>query len=145
MAEMHPATPGALRRFFVHVAIALIGGMALIALMQVAQPELLRWASADPAATRTRAQLIIVVLAILVAAPVIGAAVYMLRLGRRITREQRFPPEGLAVVRDVPVVRGAAAVRKGHVLIGAAAILLVLAALMVLSLMRLATLAPVQP
>lgn len=142
MAEMHHATPGAGRRIAFHVLVASIAGVTLIALFQAAQPALLEWVRADPQSTRSRAQLLIAGLAVLIVAPVVGMAVYMARIGTRIVREQRFPPEGLAMIRDVMVVRGGAAVRKGRVLQVAAAILVVLAALMVLTLWRLATLAP---
>ena len=142
MAEMHHATPGAGRRVAVHIAIAAIAGLTVIALFQAAQPALLDWATADPQSTRARAQLLIAMLAALVVAPVVGIAIYLARLGARIVREERFPPEGLGIMRDVTVMRGPAAVRKGRVLQIAAAILVVLSALMILTLWRLATLKP---
>ena len=142
MAEMHYATPGAGRRIAFQVVIAGIAGVTLITLLQAGQPALLEWVKADPQSARSRAQLLIAGLALLVVAPVVGMAAYMVRIGTRIVREQRFPPEGLAIVRDVIVVRGGAAVRKGRVLQVAATILLLLAALIVLTLWRLATLRP---
>src|SRR5919109_290115 len=101
MAEIHYASPGAGRRIVLHLAIAVIVGATLIALFQAAQPALLEWATADPQSTRSRAQVLIAVLAFLVVAPVVGMAIYMARLGARIVREQRFPPEGLGIIRDV--------------------------------------------
>jgi len=142
MAEMHYATPGAGRRIAFHVLIAAIAGIAVIVLFRAAQPALLEWATADPQTTRSRAQLLIAGLAVLVVAPVVGMAIYMARMGTRIVREERFPPEGLAMIRDVLVVRGEAAVRKGRVLQVVATILIALAVLMVLTLWRLATLSP---
>jgi hypothetical protein len=140
MAEMHHATPGAGRRIAWHVVLAALLGAVVIAIFQAAQPALLEWATADPQSTRARARLLIGVLAALVIAPVAGIAMYLARLGGRVVRERRFPPEGLAMIRDVIVVRGPEAVRKGRVLQFAAAALTVLSALMAVVLWRLATL-----
>jgi hypothetical protein len=123
-----------------HVAVVAVAGATLIALAQVYQPALIEWASRDPARMRGRAQMLIAVAAVILLAPLAGFAAYIWRLGARTLREERFPPEGFAVVRDVLVQRGAEARARGRLLQGLAAALLVAAALGALILFRVATL-----
>ena len=54
--------------------------------------------------------------ALLLLSPAIGAAIYLLLLANRIARAGRFPPPGLAVVRDTPILEGAAARRRAWIL-----------------------------
>lgn len=49
-----------------------------------------------------------------VAASVGAFGVYAFRFGRRVVREERFPPAGVNVVRDTRVVHGRAARLLGH-------------------------------
>ena len=142
MAEIHYATPGAGRRLAVHLSLVVLAGVALIAILQAYQPALLEWASRDPARTRSRAQLLIAMVALIVLAPLAGFATYIWRLGTRTLAEERFPPEGLAVIRDVLVTRGAAARARGRLMRRFASALFVMIALMALVLVRLATLRP---
>ena len=48
--------------------------------------------------------------------PVLGAGIYLLLLGNRTVRAQRFPPPGHAVARDTPVLEGWQGVRRGRVI-----------------------------
>lgn len=142
MAEIHYATPGAGRRLAFHIGLVAVGGVALIAIMQAYQPALLEWAASDPARTRRRAQLLLALVAVILLAPLAGFAIYIWRLGTRTLSEARFPPEGLAVIRDVLVVRGPQARARGRLMRGCAVALFVVIALMGLVLVRLATLSP---
>ena len=144
MSEMQHAAPGARRRVFVHLAIAALAGLLMLMLLQAAQPAVVGWVLSDPESTRTRAQFVIVVLAGLVLAPVVGMAIYMWRLGAAVLREERFPPERSALIRDVRVVRGDAARARGRALRIMGVVLLVLSVLMAVVLWRVATL-PQQP
>ena len=139
-AEMHYATPGAGRRLAWHIALAAIVGVTLLAILQTYQPALLEWAASDPARMRGRAQMLIAMVAVVLLAPIAGVATYLWRLGSRTLAEERFPPEGLAVVRDVLVLRGADARARGRLLRGLAAAFFVVTAIMALVLFRLATL-----
>jgi hypothetical protein len=142
MAEIHYATPGAGRRLAIHIGLVVIAGIALISILQAYQPALLEWATSDPAQTRSRAQLLIALVSVIVLAPLAGFAIYIWRLGTRTLEEDRFPPEGLAVIRDVLVTRGPAARARGRLLRGFALTVFVMVALMALVLVRLATLTP---
>jgi hypothetical protein len=138
MSEYQPETPGARRRALVHLAIATAAALLALALLQAAQPAVLEWVRADPESVRTRARIVLGVLAVIVLAPVAGLAIYLWLLGTRVLREERFPPERLALIRDVRVVRGDAARTRGRALRTAAAVLLAMTGLMGLALWRLA-------
>jgi hypothetical protein len=140
MAEMHHATPGAGKRLAMHIAIVAVTGVAIVTFSQAYQPQLLEWVTSDPSRTRGRAQMIVAVLGLVVVAPLIGLAVYVWRLGTRTLNEERFPPEGLIVLRDMLVVRGAEARSRGRVFRAFSVAFLVVAGLLMLILWRLATL-----
>jgi hypothetical protein len=125
-----------------HLAVAAVIGAAIIAVSQAYQPALLEWVRSDPALMRGRAQMLIAAAAAILLAPLLGFAIYIWRLGSRIIREQRFPPVGLAVVRDVRVVHGADAHARGRLLRMFALALCVMTALIALLVYRLATLTP---
>ena len=55
-------------------------------------------------------------LALALTLPLLLGAARALRIARRTLEAERFPPPGLAVVRDTPVRRGAAARRWGRAL-----------------------------
>jgi hypothetical protein len=122
--------------------VAVVAGVALVAISQRYQPALLDWAASDPARMRARAQLLIAAVAVILLGPLAAFAIYIWRLGSRTLAEQRFPPEGLAVIRDVLVMRGAEARARGRLLRGFATALFVMIGLMALVLVRLATLSP---
>ena len=140
MAEMHYATPGAGRRLAIHIALVAILGAAFVALSQVYQPRLLEWAASDPSRTRARAQMLIAAVGVIFVGPVIGLSVYIWRLGTRTIREERFPPEGLVLIRDVLVARGAEARARGRLFRAFSVFFFVVAGLLALTLWRLATL-----
>jgi hypothetical protein len=142
MAEMHYADPGAGRRLALHIVLVAAVGIAIIMLAQAYQPALLEWASSDPARMRPRAQMLIFLVGLIVIAPIVGFAAYIWRLGTRIMREERFPPEGMRVIRDVLVLRGAEARSRARLLRAFSITFFVLTVLMALTLLRLATLTP---
>lgn len=63
----------------------------------------------------------------LLALPVGGFGVYAYRFGRRVEREQRFPPAGVSVIRDTRVLHGRAAGLLGRAQAINGALLVVLA------------------
>lgn len=125
-----------------HIMVAVVAGVAVIAISRTYQPALLEWAASDPAQMRSRAQLLIGVVGVILLGPLAGFATYLWRLGSRTLAEGRFPPEDLAVIRNVLVMRGAEARGRGRLLRGFAAALFVMIGLMAVVLIRLATLSP---
>ena len=98
-------------------ALMLVGGMCagalLIAIFMRYRVPLGEWVRADRA---QRVRLMFLLLTALVAGPLLGLAVYLWSLGERIVRAREFPPSGLRVIRDTPVITGAKAVVRGRLL-----------------------------
>jgi len=58
--------------------------------------------------------LVFLVLPALLLAPLLALAVYLWALGGRVVRAREFPPPGLRVIRDTPIVTGERAVSRGR-------------------------------
>jgi hypothetical protein len=91
------------------VVLAIVGATVLLLIDHYREP-LLAWALADS----FRARAGVLVLVALASAPLPVVAVYAVRIGSRVIRENRHPPAGTRVIRDTPVVFGAAARRRGR-------------------------------
>jgi len=121
------------------LAVAVIGSV-LIAIAEPYRPELAGWLRGHPEALRACLDYAGIVLAALLAGPLLGLAVYSWRLGRRVLAAERFPPPGLAVIHDTAVLCGDAARRRGRGLQIFAALLAFLACCIPVLLYRLITL-----
>lgn len=120
-----PTDPGARRRAFVALLALAFAGVATLALLQngIGDPRTL-----EPTEAATRFEVLLAVLAAVLgsAAILLGAGAWALwRIGRRTLDTGQFPPPGVVVLRDVDVVDGAAAKRRGNALVLVAAILAV--------------------
>jgi hypothetical protein len=114
MNEVQKADPDARRRAaLVLIFAAAIGGLLISAFEHFREP-LREWLVSDPAETPRRARLALSVSILVLSTPAIAFAIYLWLLGRKVLRAERFPPPGLRVIRDTPVIRGAAAVTRGH-------------------------------
>lgn len=110
MEEIQRADPGVRRmavRFLVIAATA--GGGVLFLLDHYRQP-LLAWALADS----FRAKAAVLFLVAIGTAPLPIAAAYLWRLGSKVVRGNRHPPESVKLIRDTPCIYGAAARRLGR-------------------------------
>lgn len=126
MRPVQPADRAARRRAVAVAAVAVVAVAAAIAIGD-------RWlagvlAQAPGEARRSLAGGLRWV-AVLASLPIAVFAVYLLWLGRRITRTLRFPPPGLAVLRDTPILEGTRARARG-ILVQALAVVLFAAALL---------------
>lgn len=128
MPTIQPADPAARRKAIVMVALAaLLGALAYVALDQWLARVL-----AQPAAGAKATLLGFLVWTIAGTAVVAAAlAFHVWRFGRRVVSAARFPPPGVAVVRDTVVLEGAQASRRGVVIQWAAALVLVVAVVLV--------------
>ena len=114
MNEVQKADPDARRRaVLVLIFAAAIGGLLISAFEHFREP-LREWLVSDPAETPRRARLALSVSILVLSTPAIAFAIYLWLLGRKVLRAERFPPPGLRVIRDTPVIRGAAAVTRGN-------------------------------
>src|SRR5215470_1926004 len=102
MTEVRRADPAARRT----AALVLVAGTCVGALLLVAF-------------TRYRiplSKLVFLLVPALLLAPLIALAVYLWALGGRVVRAREFPPPGLRVIRDTPIVMGERAVFRGRLL-----------------------------
>jgi hypothetical protein len=117
------------RRFTLMCLVVFAGlGTAAFVLLERYRPSLLSWFLAN----EPHVQVGILIVALLVLfVPLLLIAAWIWNFGGRVLRGGRHPPEGVKVIRDTPVIHGAAARRYGR-LYQALAALCALAALSVL-------------
>jgi hypothetical protein len=128
MAEIQRADPDARRRAIVVITVAtVVGGIAIFA-GERCWPVVADWLSSDPGRFRLRLATITTLAVALTAVPLLGFAAYAWSLGTRVRHQQRFPLEGVRLVRDTPVVSGAAAAARGRFMQVLAVLLAALAA-----------------
>ncbi|MGH9721417.1 MAG: hypothetical protein ACRD8O_14505, partial [Bryobacteraceae bacterium] len=95
------------------VLAAALGGLLISGFEHFREP-LREWLASDPAETAHRARLALAVSVLILSAPVIALAIYFWRFGAKVLRAQQFPPPGFRVIRDTLIIRGPAAVTRGH-------------------------------
>lgn len=114
MNEVQKADPEARRKaILVFIFAAALGGLLISGFDHIREP-FREWLQSDPAETARRARLAISVSIFVFSAPLIAFSIYFWRFGAKVLRAQQFPPPAFRVIRDTPVVRGPAAVTRGH-------------------------------
>jgi hypothetical protein len=136
--EIQEADPKARR-----IALAIVGGGALLGLVLLSvadrsRPQFEAWIRQD---FQTRLRITIAAMTLLTTGPLLAFAGYFWRLGRQVVVAGRFPPGDLRMVRDVTVVTGEAAVRRGRYLQACGAFLGLAGLLLAFVLWRLVALA----
>jgi len=122
------------------VACTILVVLVVIPLVESFRPALVDWITRDPEQIDSRLRLAFAVLAVAVVVPPLGVAAYLWRLGDRIVRAERFPPPGLAVTTDTVVLRGRFARRRGRLIQILAAIFVLAAPVLAITLWRLMSL-----
>lgn len=116
MSEIQQADPKARRRaVYAFVCCAVIGVGVILAFLN-GRPTLEAWVIQDAAKRAFRLRLVLGALGVLIAVPLAGLAVYLWRFGSLVMHAKRFPPPGVAVIRDTPILRDRAAQRRGLLL-----------------------------
>jgi hypothetical protein len=64
------------------------------------------WVLADPKSSALRVKLVFLLPAAILLAPLFALAVYLWSLGGRVVRAREFPPPGLRLIPDTPIVTG---------------------------------------
>jgi hypothetical protein len=113
VGEIHRADPKALRNTLLIIGVGAVAGAVLIAAAERLQTFFAVWISQD---LQGRSRIVFSALTALTVGPTLAVSVYCWRLGQRVVREERYPPARMRVIRDMPVVTGAMARRRGRLL-----------------------------
>ena len=111
MGEVHRADPKALRIALLIIGGGVVTGAVLIFAAERLESFFTTWVSQD---LQRRSRIAFSALTALTVGPTLVMSVYCWRLGQRIVREGRYPPAGLRVIRDMPVLTGGTARHRGR-------------------------------
>jgi len=115
MSQIQPADPIARKKaLFLLAGGAVLGGL-LLWVFDSYQIELAGWFFDDSANLDHRLVWILLALVVL-SLPLLFGAFYFLRMGQSVIDAQRFPPPGVPVIRDTPVLTGNGALFRGRLL-----------------------------
>ena len=109
------ADPGARRQAIVVLCVATLLGLSAILAFEYYQADFQSWLEKNIGFLAEHTILVFVG-SVLLISPVLAVAIYLLLLGRRTVRGQRFPPPGYAVARDTPVLRDSQAIQRGYLI-----------------------------
>jgi hypothetical protein len=141
ISEIHKADPATRRQAIVLIVLAFLAGSGLMVAFEYHRIEVRDWFVAV-LLTPGRRPLGAILLVGALTVPLVAPAFHFVRLGTRIVQAKRFPPEDQKVIRDTPIVRGCAAVRRGRLLQALGGGLLVLAVGLGVTTIKLRTLSP---
>ena len=110
------ADPRLRKKLVVVIVIVAVVGIICQMVLQSYMPLITKWVLEDPKQIRLRIRIVFMSLAAVLAIPLLGFAVYLWRLGKKIISSKQFPPPNTRVVRDIPILRGSSASRRGRVI-----------------------------
>jgi len=116
MTPVREADPAVRRRAVLFLLAGTCVGALLIVGFERYHIPLRDWILAEPEASAQRVKLVLLLLAALLLAPLIVFATYVWSLGERVLRAREYPPPGLCVIRDTPVITGERAISRGRLL-----------------------------
>ncbi len=114
--EIQKADPRELRKVRIIAVLALTACGIILAGFHSYRSAFIRWFTEDPNAMQGKAYLVTGILALL-CLPLLFGAVHIGRIGRKVLAARRFPPPGMAVFRDTPVLEGSRAVTRGRFIV----------------------------
>ena len=115
MGTIQKADSGARRKAIGVICIAAVFGVCAILAFESLQDDFQSWLERNIDFLLEHTIIVFLVLLVLIS-PLLATGVYLLSLGNRTVRAQRFPPPGYAVVRDTPVLEGLQGLRRGRVI-----------------------------
>lgn len=116
MTDVRRADPAVRRQAVLVLVIGTCVGALLIVAFERYRILLSDWVLADPAVSARRLRLVLLGLAAIFLVPLLAFAAYLWSLGQRVVRAREFPPPGLRVIRDTPVVTDGRAISRGRLL-----------------------------
>jgi len=137
MADTQEADSTARRTGLMIVGGGTLLGFVLITMAAERRADFEAWVRED---VDFRLRLVLTAMTLLMAGPLLGFAGYLWYLGRWIVATERFPPPGVRVVRDTPIVLGQAASRRGRFVQGLAGFVGLVGLLFTVLMWRLASL-----
>jgi hypothetical protein len=114
--EVRRADPAVRRQVVVALVISTCVGALLIIAFERYRVSLSEWILADPGVAAQRLTTIFRLLVALVLGPLLAFAAYLWSLGNKVVRAREFPPPGLRVIRDTPIITGERAASRGRIL-----------------------------
>lgn len=118
MSEVQRADPVARRKALLSVVVVSLVGVGVLLAARGHQERVIDWAtqSEDPEVLLNRAGLLMLGFGLFLVVPGVLFSAHLWWLGERIARTGRFPPPGMALVRDAAVLEGTAAVRRARII-----------------------------
>lgn len=115
MGTVQRADPEARRKGIWIICVVMLLGFSAILAFEYVQEDFQTWleANIDFLLDNT---FVVFVASLLFVSPLLAVGIYLLLLGKRIVRTQRFPPPGQAVIRDTAVQEGQQAIWRGRVI-----------------------------
>lgn len=133
--HIQKADPRARAVVAVAFALVMLAGGALLFVASIYGEAIEAWVREDLAA---RVPIVLATMAALTVGPTLLFAGYLWSVGVRIVRSRRYPPPGLWVVNDTPVLEGADAVARGRLMKGIALVIAACGALLAIFIWQLA-------
>ena len=115
MDLIQPAEPEARRKALWVVALASIFGSSAILAFEYLRNDFTNWLDGNIGALAQN-PVAGALVAVVFVFPVVLIGLYLLRIGYRMIRFQRFPPPNYAVIRDTRVLTGLQAIRRGRII-----------------------------
>jgi hypothetical protein len=115
MEEVQKADPAARKKAVLLLLIFAVLGAGSFYIVEATKYDLADWVETNATAILNDLKIIAVALVVLFT-PVYLALYHFFSLGSRIARTQRFPPPGLAVIRDTKIITGDTAILRGRIL-----------------------------
>ena len=114
MPQVQHADPTARKKAILLLAVGTVFGVLILSAIDWYQADFERWFIEGPEHPEGKFTWILIAFA-LVSLPLLFAGVYFWRMGRLVIDTQRFPPPGIPVIRDTPILSGKDAVVRGRI------------------------------
>ncbi len=115
MVDIQKANPQARRKAILNLIIGALAGTGLFYLLEYLVGNVNLWIQSH-AIYLVEHHYIAFLAMLLLVSPILWLTIYLIRFTRQIIRAERFPPPDTPVIRDVRVLEGKAAIRRGRLL-----------------------------